>query len=279
MVSVQRGNVFVMDEFEDLVHRVRAWAVAAAEERGVQLSERATADQVADVEAMLGYALHPLLKRLYLEIANGEFGPDGWRLMPVERLTVHPRIDVPSGRPRGWPDQVDPRAARPVDTRAERTGHRRFRTAPRPPLWQDPDRAGPLPPPPPPRVRAIGRWIMTDPEHLSAADTIALKDVRTRCPELDAVAGRVCAFATMMSELSGHNMRSWCMGVRADDLPTLHSPADGFLRDEAAVTAGLTLPRSSGPVEGAVTRIKFLKRQCFGRAEFDLLRKRILPKP
>jgi hypothetical protein len=62
----------------------------------------------------------------------------------------------------------------------------------------------------------------------------------------------------------------------ADDLPALHSLADGFLRDEAAVTAGLTLPWNSGPVEGAVTRIKFLKRQCFGRAKFDLLRKRIL---
>lgn len=105
-MSVQRGKVFVMDEFEDLVNRVRAWAVAAAEERGVQLSERATAGQVADVEAMLGYPLHPLLKRRYLEIADGGFGPDGWRLMPAERLTGCPHIDVLSGRPRGWPDQV-----------------------------------------------------------------------------------------------------------------------------------------------------------------------------
>ena len=39
---------------------------------------------------------------------------------------------------------------------------------------------------------------------------------------------------------------------------------------------GLTLAYSSGAVEGNVCRIKALKRQMFGRANLDLLRKRIL---
>jgi transposase len=42
------------------------------------------------------------------------------------------------------------------------------------------------------------------------------------------------------------------------------------------VTAGLTLDWSSGPVEGHVNRIKMLKRQMYGRASTDLLRKRVL---
>jgi transposase len=50
----------------------------------------------------------------------------------------------------------------------------------------------------------------------------------------------------------------------------------GLRRDQDAVTAGLTLPWSSGAVEGHVNRIKMLKRQMFGRAKPDLLRKRIL---
>lgn len=127
-----------------------------------------------------------------------------------------------------------------------------------------------LPPPARPRVREIVRWIMTDPEHLPANDAFALKDLRGLCPELDALAGHVSSFATMMSELAGQNLRAWHASLHADDLPAMHSLAGGFLRDEAAVTAGLTLPWNSGPVEGAVTRIKFLKRQCFGRAKFDL---------
>ncbi len=42
------------------------------------------------------------------------------------------------------------------------------------------------------------------------------------------------------------------------------------------MVAGLTLPYSSGVVEGIVNRIKMIKRQMFGRAKFDLLRKRVL---
>lgn len=95
-----------MDNLEGLVHRVRAWATTSAEERGGRLPEPATAEQVALAEMGLGYALHPLLKRLYLEIADGGFGPDGWRLMPVERLTMYPRFEVPPGQPRSWPDRV-----------------------------------------------------------------------------------------------------------------------------------------------------------------------------
>ncbi|MFE6903991.1 hypothetical protein ACFVFJ_45550 [Streptomyces sp. NPDC057717] len=47
-------------------------------------------------------------------------------------------------------------------------------------------------------------------------------------------------------------------------------------RDLDAVIPGLTLPWNSGVVEGHVNRIKMLKRQMFGRAGFELLRKRVL---
>ncbi len=64
--------------------------------------------------------------------------------------------------------------------------------------------------------------------------------------------------------------------VDADDQPALRSFVVGLRRDQDAVTAGLTLPWSSGVVEGHVNRLKMLKRQMFGRANPDLLRKRVL---
>jgi transposase len=42
------------------------------------------------------------------------------------------------------------------------------------------------------------------------------------------------------------------------------------------VLNGLTLHYSSGPVEGSVNRIKMITRPMYGRAKFELLRKRIL---
>ena len=69
---------------------------------------------------------------------------------------------------------------------------------------------------------------------------------------------------------------SWMAAVRADDLPQLHRFVRGLETDHDAVRNGLTLTYSSGAVEGHVNRIKMLKRQMYGRAGFDLLRKRIL---
>ncbi|MFF0163668.1 transposase [Streptomyces sp. NPDC005263] len=68
----------------------------------------------------------------------------------------------------------------------------------------------------------------------------------------------------------------WLDAVRQDDLPSLHTLAADIDRDRDAVTAGLTLPWSSGVVEGHVNRIKMPKRHMFGRAGFQLLRKRVL---
>ncbi|MFE4959075.1 transposase [Streptomyces sp. NPDC056653] len=103
-----------------------------------------------------------------------------------------------------------------------------------------------------------------------------LKTVRTHCPELDALTRHVRSFAIMLADRKGECLPEWIAAVRQDDLPSLHTLAAGIDRDRDAVIAGLPLPWNSGVVEGHVNRIKMLKRQMFGRAGFDLLRKRVL---
>jgi transposase len=66
------------------------------------------------------------------------------------------------------------------------------------------------------------------------------------------------------------------LAITGSDQILLNSFVNGVRSDQLAVTAGLTLPFSSGAVEGQVNRIKMLKRQMFGRAGLDLLRKRVL---
>jgi transposase len=46
--------------------------------------------------------------------------------------------------------------------------------------------------------------------------------------------------------------------------------------DRAAVEAGLSLEWSNSQTEGQVNKLKLLKRQMYGRANFDLLRQRVL---
>jgi transposase len=61
---------------------------------------------------------------------------------------------------------------------------------------------------------------------------------------------------------------------------TARSPFASFTkhlcRDEAAFLSALTLPWSNGPVEGQVHRLKLIKRSMYGRANFDLLRLRVV---
>jgi transposase len=63
------------------------------------------------------------------------------------------------------------------------------------------------------------------------------------------------------------------------DQPEMRSFATGIRHDQQAVASGLTLPYSSGKVEGTVNKIKMLKRQMYGRATFALLRTRVILHP
>lgn len=129
-----------------------------------------------------------------------------------------------------------------------------------------------------PTVREVTRWITSHPDRLTTDDQTRLAGLRAHSPRLDATAGHVTAFATMMTTLTGtkESLHAWMAAVDADDLPALHSFTQGIRRDLDAVVNGLTLPYSSGAVEGNVTRVKNLKRSRYGRANLDLLRKIIL---
>lgn len=87
---------------------------------------------------------------------------------------------------------------------------------------------------------------------------------------------RVRAFAHMMTERRGNDLDQWLTGAENTGLKPLRSLARGLRQDFDAVTAGLTLEWSSGRVEGNVNRVKRIKRDGYGRAGFDLLRRQIL---
>jgi transposase len=139
-------------------------------------------------------------------------------------------------------------------------------------------RAGAAPPaiPGPPRARDLARWILADPGNLGDDEKSRLAQARERCPHLDALAGHVTGFAKILTGLHGDRLDDWIEAVEADDQPDLHSFARGLRHDHDAVRNGLTLPWSSGAVEGNVNRLKTLKRQMYGHASFQLLRQRVL---
>jgi transposase len=118
---------------------------------------------------------------------------------------------------------------------------------------------------------------MTRPGKLSQDDTAALAAVTAACPHLAALRGHIGAFADIMTSRTGTRyLENWLAAAENSGLDQLASFAAGIGKDHAAVRNGLTLPWSSGKVEGTVNKIKMIKRQTYGRAGFRLLRKRVL---
>src|SRR3954463_6666000 len=69
---------------------------------------------------------------------------------------------------------------------------------------------------------------------------------------------------------------TWLADARRSGVRALETFAAGLEQDGAAIRAALTTPWSSGQAEGQITRLKLIKRQMYGRASFDLLRRRVL---
>jgi transposase len=140
--------------------------------------------------------------------------------------------------------------------------------------------SAPEPPPAVPKARQITKLLLTRPDHLDAGEQEQLAGIRAQCPHLDALARHVTAFAEMMTGRTGSTaLDDWLAAVGADDQPELHSFATGIRQDKEAVLHGLSLPYSSGKVEGTVNKIKTVKRQMYGRAGFPLLRQRVMMHP
>ena len=130
-----------------------------------------------------------------------------------------------------------------------------------------------------PSPRKITSWIMRPRETLTDSHNERLLQVRLACPDITRACDLARAFADLVRHQRGYLLLEWIRQAE-QDAPKPMKGFAGFLRQDLdAVTAGLTLPWSSGVVEGHVNRVKTLKRAMYGRASFELLRARVLTQP
>jgi transposase len=86
-------------------------------------------------------------------------------------------------------------------------------------------------------------------------------------------------FTTLVRQRQPAQLDSWLQRATTSTLEAWQRFAKGLYADYEAVKAGVTLPWSTGPVEGHINRLKMLKRQMFGRAHLDLLSRRFVGAP
>ena len=124
-----------------------------------------------------------------------------------------------------------------------------------------------------PSKRRAAWFVVADYETIDTTEQRFVEALIATSPELGRIIALARAFNAMVRYKQAERLDSWLAAAKDTALAGF---ADGLVRDLAAIRAALSLPWSTGPVEGQISYLKTIKRTMSGRAKFDLLRHRVL---
>jgi transposase len=116
-------------------------------------------------------------------------------------------------------------------------------------------------------------------EQRTIAETQQLAQLHMQSAELAEAILLAQDFATLVRQRQPQALDAWLQRATTSALEAMRRFALRLSEDYAAVKAGVTLPWSTGPVEGHINRLKMLKRHMSGRAHLDLLSRRFVLAP
>ena len=93
---------------------------------------------------------------------------------------------------------------------------------------------------------------------------------------IDQVYELIQQFVTLVRDHNATPLDSWLLNCQMSGISDLVTFAQGLEKEGSALHAAVTLPYSNGPVEGKITKLKYIKRSMYGRGSFPLLRQKVL---
>ncbi len=123
--------------------------------------------------------------------------------------------------------------------------------------------------------RAVGLMLSRTID-LTDEERVALQQVCQIHPNVKRLNTLFQQFTQMLRDRRGEELDQWLHTAFHAGIPELRAFVRKLRQDQQAVQAGFVLKWNNGMVEGHVNRLKFLKRSMYGRANFDLLRLRVL---
>jgi transposase len=127
-----------------------------------------------------------------------------------------------------------------------------------------------------PTVRHLTAWLQRASQQLTAEQARFLTHLSALSPEIQEARHFALAFRRLLKKRLHAQFPTWLAQAVQNSVPELRSFAVGLRQEYAAVAAAFKYGWSNGPVEGHVNRLKTIKRQMYGRANFDLLQLRVL---
>ena len=133
----------------------------------------------------------------------------------------------------------------------------------------------------PPSTRRACAWVLgwQQPKLEEPERSDRRRFVETLCriePSIAAARPLAHRFLGLVRNRNLEGFERWLPEAQACAVPEMQRFAQGLEADLPAVRSAFSSPWSSGQVEGQVNRLKYLKRQMYGRAKLDLLRIRVL---
>lgn len=128
----------------------------------------------------------------------------------------------------------------------------------------------------PPSLRQVVWQLIRPAEQLSAAEKETISRWCQACPQVALGQGLSQSFTRMAKGDRSIKLAEWLEAAENSGIVEFKGLAQSIRRDQDAVEQAFVSEWSSGQVEGHNHRLKLLKRQMYGKASFELLRRRVL---
>lgn len=113
-------------------------------------------------------------------------------------------------------------------------------------------------------------------EKLKEEEKPIVDQILKASPEIEKAIGLGRDFEALITGRNEAKLSEWMKKALKSSVPEIVSFVRGLEQDQAAVRAAVKYEWSQGQTEGQVNRLKLIKRQMYGRANFDLLRARVI---
>lgn len=121
--------------------------------------------------------------------------------------------------------------------------------------------------------------LVNAPRMIRGEENYASRFIESMCqkePQLKMAQQLSLDFYRMLKTKNKSQLNQWFSDVSQSGLIDLQRVAAGMEADATAIHEAISSRWSNGVVEGHVNRLKMLKRQMYGRAGFELLRRRVM---
>lgn len=127
-----------------------------------------------------------------------------------------------------------------------------------------------------PSAKRARWWLIGSAEDLTAEQEAFIEQLCRLCPDVERTQDLAQDFQRMVNGREAEKLGGWLDATEQSGIVEMQGFASGLRKDRDCVEAALKHAWSNGQVEGQVNRLKMIKRQMYGRANFDLLRARVL---